>query len=253
MIQTEAVVLHGFDYRETSRIVRLATRDAGVISVIARGAKRPKSKFGHGLDLFTSGVAHLLMHPARDLHTLAGFDATRARPELASSLQRFGASSALAELCLRFASEDAQGTLHDALVGGLDDLGAAAEEAVPPRALSAAWGLVAELGFGPSLDACALCHRAIGAEETVRFAHRAGGALCRQCAHQVPGARMLPADARETLLKWSRNEGSGPLDAPSLRAHQRLLREFLEEHVGDGRPLRAWLAWEALGRATSGT
>lgn len=248
MIQTEAIVLHGFDYRETSRIVRLATRDSGVVSVIARGAKRPKSRFGHGLDLFTSGVAHLIVHPARDLHTLTAFDATRARPELASSLQRFGAAAALAELCLRFASEDALGTLHDALATGFDDLGAVAEPIVPPRGLAAAWGLVAELGFGPSLEACALCHRPIEAGEAARFANRAGGALCRLCAPQVPGARTLPAGARATLLTWSRGESSGPLDAPSIRAHQRLLREFLEEHVGDGRPLRAWLAWEALSR-----
>jgi DNA repair protein RecO (recombination protein O) len=249
VIQTEAIVLHGFDYRETSRIVRLATRDAGVISVIARGAKRPKSRYGHGLDLFTSGVAHLIVHPARDLHTLTGFDASRARPELARSLQRFGAAAALAELCLRFASEDALGTLHDALAGGLDDLGAVAEDAVAPRALGAAWSLVAELGFGPSLDACALCHRPIAAADAVRLGYRAGGALCRICAPQVPGARTLPAEARDALLRWSRGESSGPLDGPTVRAHQRLLREFLEEHVGDGRPLRAWLSWEALGRA----
>ena len=74
MIQTEAIVLHGFDYRETSRIVRLATRDAGVVSAIARGAKRPRSRFGQGLDLFTSGVAHLSINPMRDLHSLTAFD-----------------------------------------------------------------------------------------------------------------------------------------------------------------------------------
>ena len=75
MIETEAIVLHAFDYRETSRIVRLATRDFGVVSAIARGAKRPRSKFGQGLDLFTSGAAHLIISPQKELHTLTGFDA----------------------------------------------------------------------------------------------------------------------------------------------------------------------------------
>lgn len=249
MIQTEAIVLHGFDYRETSRIVRLATRDAGVISVIARGAKKPKSKFGLGLDLFTSGVAHLLVHPARDLHTLAAFDATRARPELANSLQRFGAASALGELCIRFASEDALGTLHDALVDGLETIAAVDEPDVPARALSAAWGLVSELGFGPSLDACALCHRPLEPGEVARFGHRAGGALCRTCGPMAPAARTIPAEARATLLAWSQGTATAALDVPSVRAHQRLLREFLEEHLGDGRPLRALAAWETLTRS----
>ena len=35
-----------------------------------------------------------------------------------------------------------------------------------------------------------------------------------------------------------------PLDEPEARAHQRLLREFLQHHVVDGRPLRAFELWE---------
>jgi len=31
---------------------------------------------------------------------------------------------------------------------------------------------------------------------------------------------------------------------PESRAHQRLLREFLEQHLTDGRELRAFSAWE---------
>ena len=101
MLLTDALVLHAFDYRETSRIVRLATRQAGVVSAVARGARRPKSRFGSGLDLFTSGVAHLVLHPTGDLHTLHAFDVGRARPGLGDSLARFRAASALGELGLR--------------------------------------------------------------------------------------------------------------------------------------------------------
>ena len=85
MIQTEAIVLHGFDYRETSRIVRLATREADVVSVIARGAKRPKNRFGHELDLFTSGTAQLALH-ATQHNANHLFD----RLKLAPQLQRAG-------------------------------------------------------------------------------------------------------------------------------------------------------------------
>ena len=38
LVVTEAIVLHAFDYLESSRILRLVTRDAGVRSVLARGA-----------------------------------------------------------------------------------------------------------------------------------------------------------------------------------------------------------------------
>lgn len=245
MTETAAIVLHSFEYRETSRIVRLATRDSGVISVIARGARRPKSRFGQGLDLFTSGAAQVVMHPSRDLHTLTAFDATRGRPALAGSLRRFGAASALGELCLRFGTEAGEG-VHDALLRGLEALEVAVDDDVPAAALSAGWRIVAELGFAPELESCALCQRAIAPEEEVRFAHRAGGSVCASCRALVPGARALPASARATLVSWLSDEDAAIADSQTARAHQRLLREFLEEHLADGRAMRAFQAWEKL-------
>ena len=245
MIETAAIVLHAFDYRETSRIVRLATRDAGVVAAVARGAKRPKSRFGQGLDLFTGGTAQLILHPSADLHTLTAFDALRARPALAGSLRRFGAAAALGELCLRFGTE-ATPAVHDRLAEGLNELERSSDDAVAPTALATGWRIVAELGFAPALDECALCHRAISTDEEVRFAHRAGGAVCGSCRALAPGARALPASARATLRRWLAGDEAALPDVATARAHQRLLREFLEEHLGEDRAFRAFVSWERM-------
>ena len=253
LIESPSLVLHVFDYRETSRIVRLATRDVGIVSVIARGARRPKSRFGPALDLFMSGVAHLSLHPTNDLHTLTAFDSTRARPELAESMARFTAGSALAEVCLRFAKEDDSGRVHGAATDLLDAIGVARSGDVAALALAGIWRIVAELGFAPSLDQCASCHADLVPSATVTFHHRAGGALCDRCARVSHGGRPLPPEARQLVGAWlAGTEGAlDPNDGgKSARAHQRLLREFLEEHLGDGRPLRAFLTWETL-RTTS--
>ena len=244
IIETESLVLHSFDYRETSLLIRLATREAGILSVIARGAKRPKSRFGSAIDLFTSGVAHISVNPSRDLHTLTGFDATRTRSELAGSLARFTAASAVAELCMRFAKEDDSGRVHDAAADVLDAIGVAAPGEVPAIALAGAWRVVADLGFAPSLDQCSNCHADLAPDAAVIFDHRAGGALCANCAKHGPRGRQLPAEARETLRSWIGGTASALPDEATRRAHQRLLREFLEEHLGDGRALRAFVTWE---------
>ncbi len=244
LLESDSLVLHSFDYRETSRIVRIATRDAGVLSVIARGARRPKSPFGSAIDLFTSGVAHVRVHPSRDLHALTGFDTTRTRSELAGSLARFTAASAVAELCLRFAREDDSGRVHDAATTVLDSIGEASPDDVPAIALAGAWRVVAELGFAPSLDQCASCHADLGATDALVFDHRAGGALCARCARLQQRGRQLPAEARDTLRSWLAGTEAPLADSSTRRAHQRLLREFLEEHLGDGRPLRAFVTWE---------
>src|SRR3978361_1459664 len=94
---TQAIVLHAFDYLETSRILRLLTPDAGVQSVLARGARNSRKRFGGGLDLFAEGEVQLQTREGRDLHTLAGFDASKGRASVGENLSRFTAAAALAE------------------------------------------------------------------------------------------------------------------------------------------------------------
>ena len=69
LLATEAIVLHSFDYLESSRILRIVTRDAGVRSVLAKGARRSSRRFGSALALFAQGSAQLYAKPGRDLDT----------------------------------------------------------------------------------------------------------------------------------------------------------------------------------------
>lgn len=244
LLSTEAIVLHVFDYSETSRILRLATRDAGVVSVLARGARRAKSRFGSALDLFAQGVAQLYLKEGRDLQTMSAFDVTRARPALGADLGRFASASALVELVLRFGMGDASDELFTALADALDGIASAAPNAANEAGLAGAWRLVAQLGFAPSLTVCSICHSAVDPEGDVAFSHRAGGILCRSCAALYAKDRMLPAVARASIAAWSTGQRTSALPQREARAHQRLLREFLYEHLADGRALRALDAWE---------
>ena len=243
-LRTDALVLHAFDYLETSRIIRIATRDVGVQSVLARGARRSRTRYGSALDLFASGVAEIATKPGRELHTLVSFDVQRARPALADDLGRFTGASALAELALRFCGEDSHPALFDTLVESLDALHGAAPSETVDVSLGCAWRIVGELGFAPSLDRCSSCERAVGPVEVVSFSHRAGGVLCADCARLEPVHRSLPATARAALGSWLGGDNPPALGDGERRAHQRLLREFLREHLADGRPLRAFDVWE---------
>jgi DNA repair protein RecO (recombination protein O) len=248
-LRTDAVVLHVFDYLETSRILRLATREAGVQSVLARGARRSKSRYGTALDLFASGTAEIYMKPGRELHTLASFDVTRSRGELAADLERFTAASAIAELGMRFGTSEGHAELYDALVATLEAIGGSPASASIDAALAGAWRIVSELGFAPALDTCASCHAPIADDATAAFSVPAGGVLCRRCASLAGSSRLLPADARGALRAWVSGTRAPVADDLARRAHQRLLREFLSQHLADGRPLRAYEVWERNGWA----
>ena len=244
LLVTDAVVLHAFEYLETSRILRLLTREAGVQSVLAKGARRSSRRFGTALDLFAQGEAQLHVKPGRDLHTLAAFDVQQHRPGLALDLGRFTAASALAEMVMRFARDEGNPPLFDALVRALDDVAQAPPGTSREAALAGAWRVVAELGFAPAIEICASCHDAIPPEANVGFSHPAGGALCARCARLHRSSRTVPAAARAALGRWLGGERVVLADDAEARAHQRLLREFLVEHLADGRELRAFEVWE---------
>lgn len=253
LIRTDAVVLHAFDYLETSRILRLATREVGVQSVLARGARRPRSRYGSALDLFAGGTAEMYTKPGRELHTLAAFDITRSRHELAAGLERFVAASAIAELVLRFGTTDAHAQLFDTFVAALDAIGSAPAGATIDAGLGGAWQLVGCLGFAPSVDLCASCHADVVPDDAAAFSHPAGGVLCRRCGPLAGPTRTVPGVARRALRAWLAGEPHALGDEPERRAHQRLLREFLSEHLADGRAMRAYEVWERSGwQATAG-
>ncbi len=247
VLRTEAVVLHCMDYLESSRILRLATRDGGLRSVLARGARRSSRRFGSALDLFAEGTAELHSRPGRDLDTLGAFEVTRSRSPLAEDLSRFAGASAIAELTLRFTRDDADPALYDAIVGALDAVTDAPSGGAREAALAGAWRIVAELGFAPNVDVCSECHDEIPADHAALFSHPAGGTLCERCgALAAAGGRRLPADARGALRAWLSGQRIR-LDDAGARAHQRLLREFLREHLLDGRELPAFAVWESDG------
>jgi DNA repair protein RecO (recombination protein O) len=244
LVTTEAVVLHAFNYLESSRIYRLATREAGVVSVLAKGARRARTRYGSAVDLFAQGEVSLYLKPNRELQNLAGFDVTRARPELADVPGRFTAAAALGELVMRVGGEEPSPVVFESLVAGLDAVARAPVGRTADAALGAAWHLIAQLGFSPAVDVCSACHRTVPAEEAAPFSHPGGGVLCVHCAGSAPGARRLPATARAALRSWLSGDAAVAGDENARRAHQRLLREFLGEHLSDGRELRAFAVWE---------
>ena len=242
---TDALVLHTFDYLETSRIIRLVTRETGVQSVIARGARRSVKRFGAALDLFVSGTAEMQVRHGRELQQLTAFDVTNARGALSLDLDRFSAASMLCELALRCSAGEDHGDLYDALTGALDAVARQSGAAARAEGLGAAWRVIAALGFTPALDQCASCHQPIDVAEAAMFSHVLGGATCRTCETQVRGGRRLPPEARDTLRAWLTGADVVAPDGASCRAHVRLLREFVQHHVAEGVELRAFVTWEA--------
>jgi DNA repair protein RecO (recombination protein O) len=249
-VSTPAIILHSFKYSESSKIVRLLTRELGVLSAVAKGASRPKSKFGARLQLLSEGVAQLYVKPNRDLHTLAEFEVENLRQELATDIRRYASASALAELVLRFAPSEPNEEIYVRLVAYFDSLGIVPEEYLETTSLAALWGIVCALGFEPAVDGCARDGRELP-EGTALFSIADGGLLCKSCAKDSgTGATTtrLQSDDRLALgqLILGRVDEVGPLPSRHAAAHRRLLVRFIVRHVSEDRDLKALSFWDNL-------
>jgi DNA repair protein RecO (recombination protein O) len=227
------VVLQTYRYSDTSKILRLMTLEHGPRSAVARGALRPKSRFGGLLEPFCEGDATLYLREQRDLHTLSSFELVRERRALGSDMGRFSGASVMCELVMRLAPEHRDDRLYHTLTAGLDGLLDAAPEQSISVALAHVWQLVRVLGFAPDLDACLQCGRAITDGEEARFDFAAGGLRCGDCALL---GRPLNANELASLRALVRGE------EPVRRVEgpqSRLLAEFIRYHLAEGSRLRS--------------
>jgi len=245
LVTTAAVVLQTYRYSETSKVVRLATRELGIQSAIAKGVLRPKSRFGAGLEFLSEGEAQLYYRDARELHTLAVFDVTNLRRGLASDVARFAGAAALSQVMFKMAPPAPLPGAYGVFVAGLDLLASAPAGAVDAAALRALWALVAELGFGPSLHACVRDGTPVGEDggAPVAFSAADGGVLCARCATGQSPTRLPPDDYRDLVALNDAAVDLPRLDAPHAAAHRRLAARFVRHHL-DAVSLSALDFWE---------
>ena len=242
-IATPAIVLTTLRYGETSKIARLATRDLGVQSAIAKGALRPRSKFGTALHLLSEGHATLLLARSGDLHTLTQFDPRHVWTGLGTRLDRFAVASLLSELMLRFAPATPHPESYDLFRDALAVLEAAPAAAVEPLGLRALWRLVAVLGFAPSLVVCARDGAPLPEDAVVCFSAGDGGILCARCARGTVGTQLKPADRTDLAAFLDPEAELPPLDERPLAAHRRLLDRYIRHHLSEGATLPALAFW----------
>ena len=231
LVSTPAVVLRTYRYSETSKIVRLATRDYGVQSAIAKGVLRPRSPFGAALETLSEGVAQLYHKETRELQTLAAFDVVQLRRDLAGDLGRFAGAAALSEVMLKMAPPAPLPAAYQSFIAGLDALARAELGEADAVAVRWLWLLVGVLGFAPQLDACVRDGNAVSG--TVAFSIAEGGVLCAKCAGSQPPTKLPPQAYRDLVALNDEQAALPTLDAAHAAAHRRLIARFIRHHLDE--------------------
>jgi DNA repair protein RecO (recombination protein O) len=227
----KGIVLRSIRYGEADRILDLYTSDRGLVSAIAKGIRRTKSKFGARLEPLS--CVDFLAYEGRSLDTITQAETLRSFHRVREDLPRLTAAGSLVSTARALSGGDeADRRVFNLLFHALDALDS---REGGHAGVEAAFGLKLSVlaGYAPKLDACALCGRELDAvaegEGAFRYAPSLGGALCPDCrasdAFPVPpgtvGALrdLLARPVREAVLDAALGEPVRRVVAAHVHAH----------------------------------
>jgi DNA repair protein RecO (recombination protein O) len=231
MEKAEGLVVRGTDWSETSRIVTFWTREFGRVRVLAKGGRRLKSSFESALDLLSVYSIVLLRKSSGGLDLLTEARVLRGFPHLRLDLQALYAAYYMAELLSDWTEDyDPHPTLYDETIAALAELGGKNQDM---RLARYECVLFAELGYSPSLDACAGCGSAANGGELF-FSALGGGILCAGCARTQPDRRPLACETWQALRELSRSAEAWrqPWSAAIRADVRRLLGHYVTTLLG---------------------
>ena len=239
IVRTEAIVLRSIQYGETSRIVTLFTREKGKIAVMARGALRPKSRFGSTLQPMSYVQVVLYWKASRHVQTLSESSHIRTFRGLHKHLAALAYGQRVVELVqAMMQDEDENPLVFQLLLDVLDRLdrhAARAEQVFYFFQLR----LAQILGFAPHIDR----------EEVERIPESGGVLLLENGSVEPSGSHWsretMRSAPRRTLRAFAIVACADPDTIMQMRLDERtsaelgqLIEDFLRYHVEDALPTR---------------
>ncbi|MEA2274146.1 MAG: repair protein RecO [Solirubrobacteraceae bacterium] len=226
-VKTEAIVLRSIRYGEADRILHLYTLERGRVGAIAKGVRKPTSRFGGRLEPFFR--LDLVLHEGRGelltvtaAHTVAGF--RRLREDAGSLDAAARACDATGRL---FDTSEAHPAVFHLLCNELALLDADPAVATHANALAFRLKLLVAAGLAPQLASCASCGES---DHLTGFSGAAGGVVCSACE---ASAFALDEEAHEFMVAaLARPLAEAPsAPASALRQAERAILETVEHHA----------------------
>jgi DNA repair protein RecO (recombination protein O) len=213
----EAYLLHTYPYSETSLILDVFARDHGRISILARGARRPRSALRGVLIGFQP--LELGWFGAGEVKTLAKAEWQGGVPLLQGRCLLLGYY--LNELLLKLLPrEDAHPVLFSAYAQALDTLARGASDAPELRRFEKT--LLKELGYGLTLDQEAGAGIPVSSERDYLY-------LVERGPVPASGSEGVPTIRGKTLLDLAADDYHDPR---TLLESKMLMRQLFNHYLG---------------------
>ena len=231
--KTSAIVIRFFPLGEFDKIITFYTADFGKIRAVARGVRRPKSRFGGSLELLNYGTLVFFERPNKDLQIINDFDLIDPFDGIKADFDRTTYGCYLAELVDAIESDHSMNQrIFHLLRRAFETL--AQIDDIPLFARAFELQLLGLGGYAPQLSRCVSCSDAFRGS-TLHFSSRLGGLLCVECAGQDANAMSIARGSCELMKQLQKSGLSrlGRLRASSLN-HRELkfvLSTFISYHT----------------------
>lgn len=249
--KTEALILRVIPFRDTSKIVTAYTAEEGKVSILGKGVRGPKPRFGAALEIFAHVDLVYYHKESREIQLLS--QATLLQPylRLGEDPIRYGHGVAVLEFLLKVLTGQAPpGRLFDLSVRTLEVLETCSIPAIPAVFRAFEIKAISFLGHRPELYLCVECGSQADQQPGAGYSPRMGGVVCKNCVGQVPDLLNLPTDAWRLLRllltsTLAEIEETAPAVADVAGA-ARLIEPFLQAHLERYESLRAVRMLSAL-------
>ena len=185
LYRTEAIILRRQDFGEADKLLTLYTPGLGKMRVLAKGVRKPKSRKGGHVELFTH--SNLLLAKGRGLDIVTQAETIHSFLPIRRELLRTSYAYYAAELLDKFTEEGEENrSLFDLFMDALLWLSDAEDLNLALRYFEL--HLLDYVGYRPQLFQCLRCARLIESAESF-FNYGLGGLLCPRCGKGERGSR----------------------------------------------------------------
>jgi len=240
---TAAVVSRTMRMTGSSKLVSLITERYGLVKVMAKGARRPKSRYGATLEPVTLVDCMYYHKDTREIQTLSETELIEPYSALKEDIRLFSVASCMVEIAeMQTAHDDPSSGSFPLIVDSLDDLRDGSSGDADKHLWRFVLRFLATAGYRPVLDRCLACGKNPKGD-SVFFSFTDGGMIC-SCTD--PGDRfgMRISPGALMIMKSLATAGASDLGRLKLGRNQRAEVEraalrFLSFHTGKSRPPRS--------------
>lgn len=172
----EGIILSEVDYKESSKIINVLTKEYGIIGFIAKGTKKVNSPLTAVTSKLTYGYFHV-KYKENGLSTLMEVDVIDRFKNIKKDISMMSYSLYLLELSDRVYKHSENNTIYDELIASLKKI----DEGYDYQVITNIFELkmLDYLGIRPVVDECVNCG---SKHDIVTISSYKGGYLCKNCA-----------------------------------------------------------------------